>query len=121
MNSKAYRATRVNHVDWDRLALGHEGWDITLGIDVGKHDLWPVARWADGQFERPWRVKNPEEVPTLIALIRRMNAGRKLVVALESSGTYGDAFRQALADARIAVVRVSKKLSENRLNGLEPA
>jgi transposase len=113
MISKAYRATRVNQVDWDRLARGHEGLDITLGIDVGKNDLWPVARWADGQFERPWRVKNPEEIPTLIALIQRMNTGRKLVVALESSGTYGDAFRQALADARIAVGRVSNKASHD--------
>ena len=102
MISKAYRATRVNQVDWDRLARGHEGLDITLGIDVGKHDLWPVVRWADGQFERPWRVKNPVEIPTLVALIQRMNVGRKLVVALESSGTYGDALRQALADAQIA-------------------
>lgn len=113
MISKAYRATRVHQVDWDRLARGHEGWDMTLGIDVGKHDLWPVVRWADGQFERPWRVKNPLEIPTLIALIQRMNPGRKRVVALESSGTYGDALRPALADAQIAVVRVSNKASHD--------
>jgi transposase len=113
MISKAYRATRVNHVDWDRLARGHDGLDLTLGIDVGKHDLWPVVRWADGQFERPWRVKNPVEIPTLVALIQRMNVGRKLVVALESSGTYGDALRQALADAQVPVVRVSNKASHD--------
>src|SRR5262249_47483451 len=92
---------------------GNEGLDVTLGIDVGKRDLWPVCRWASGRFERPWRVKNPEEIPTLTALIRRMGTGRKLVVALESSGTYGDALRQALADARIAVLRVSNKASHD--------
>ena len=113
MISKAYRATRVNEVDWDRLARGNESLDITLGIDVGKHDLWPVCRWASGRFERPWRVKNPEEIPTLIALIQRMSMGRKLVVALESSGTYGDALRQALADAEVAVQRVSNKASHD--------
>ena len=49
MVSKAYRATRVNDVDWDRLAAGNEGVNITLGIDVGKRDLWPVCRWeTDG-------------------------------------------------------------------------
>src|SRR5262249_6490753 len=89
MISKAYRATRVNEVDWDRLARGKEGVDIALGVDVGKHTLWPVCRWADGRFERPWRVKNPEEIPALLALTQRMGAGRKLVVAMESSGTYG--------------------------------
>jgi transposase len=113
MISKAYRATRINDVDWDRLARGHEGLDITLGIDVGKHDLWPVCRWADGRFERPWRVRNPGEICSLLALIRRMSADRKLVVALESSGTYGDALRQALADAGITVRRVSNKASHD--------
>lgn len=113
MISKAYRATRINDVDWDRLARGHEGLDITLGIDVGKHDLWPVCRWADGRFERPWRVRNPGEIPSLLALIRRMSVDRKLVVAVESSGTYGDALRQALADAGITVRRVSNKASHD--------
>ena len=113
MISKAYRATRVKDVDWDRLARGHEGLDITLGIDVGKHDLWPVCRWADGRFERPWRVRNSGEIPSLLALIQRMSVGRKLVVALESSGTYGDALRQALADAGITVQRVSNKASHD--------
>jgi Transposase len=113
MVSRAYRATRVNDVDWNRLARGNEGLDITLGIDVGKRDLWPVCRWASGRFERPWRVKNPEEIPTLITLIQRMSTGRKLVTALESSGTYGDALRQALSDAKIAVMRVSNKASHD--------
>src|SRR5512135_85782 len=113
MSRRAYRATRVNEVDWDRLARGNEGLDITLGVDVGKHTLWPVCRWADGRFERPWRVQNPEEIPTLLALIKRMSVGRKLVVALESSGTYGDALRQALADAGITVQRVSNKASHD--------
>ena len=58
-------------------------------------------------------MKNPEEIPTLIALIQRMNAGRKLVVAMESSGTYGDALRQALADGKIAVSRVSNKAAHD--------
>ena len=113
MISKAYRATRVNDVNWDQLARGKEGLGITLGVDVGKLDLWPVCRWADGRFERPWRVKNPEEIPNFVALIKRMSADRKLVVAMESSGTYGDALRQALADAKIDVVRVSNKASHD--------
>ena len=48
MVSKAYRATRVNDVDWDRLARGNEGANITLGVDVGKRDLWLVCRWGNG-------------------------------------------------------------------------
>jgi transposase len=113
MNKKAYRATHVNDVNWDQLARGRDGVGISLGVDVGKFDLWPVCRWADGRFERPWRVKNPQEVPALISVVKQMSVGRKLVVAMESSGTYGDALRQALADNKIEVQRVSGKAAHD--------
>jgi transposase len=113
MNRKAYRATGVNDVNWDQLARGREGLGITLGVDVGKYSLWPICRWADGRFERPWRVKNPQEIPALLALVKRMRADRKLVVAMESSGTYGDALRQALADKKVEVQRVSGKAAHD--------
>ena len=58
MIRKAYRATVVNDVNWDQLARGREGLGITLGVDVGKFSLWPVCRWADGRFERPWLVNS---------------------------------------------------------------
>src|SRR6476620_11377884 len=46
MISKAYRTTGVNEVNWEQLARGKEGLGVTLGIDVGKFDLWVVCRWA---------------------------------------------------------------------------
>jgi transposase len=113
MNRKAYRATLVNDVNWDQLARGKEGLGITLGVDVGKFTLWPVCRWADGRFERPWLVKNPKEIPALLDLVVRMSVGRKLVVAMESSGTYGDSLRQALADKQIELQRVSGKAASD--------
>jgi transposase len=42
-----------------------------------------------------------------------MSVGRKLVVAMESSGTYGDPLRQALADNKIEVQRVSGKAAHD--------
>lgn len=113
MRRKAYRATRVNDVNWEHLARGKEGVGIALGVDIGKRDVWPVCRWTDGRFERPWRVKNPDEIPTLIALVKQMKVGRELVVAMESSGTYADALRQALADSQIPVVRVGGKAAHD--------
>ena len=84
-----------------------------LGIDVGKFDLWLVCRWADGRFERPWRVKNPGRSRRWLALVKQIKADRKLVVAMEPSGTYGDALRQALADNEIEVQRVSGKAAHD--------
>src|SRR5215813_9294551 len=113
MSSKAYRATRVNDVNWEQIGRGKEGLGVTVGVDVGKFDVLVVCRWADGRFERPWRVKNPWEIPTLVALVRQIQAERKLVVALESSGTYGDALRQALGDNGIEVQRVNGKAAHD--------
>ena len=86
---------------------------VTLGVDVGKFDVLVVCRWADGRFERPWRIKNPREIATLVALVRQVKADRELVVAMESSGTYGDALRQALGDNGIEVQRVNGKAAHD--------
>src|SRR5215471_9831859 len=68
---------------------------------------------ADGRFERPWRIKNPWEIATLVALVRQVKADRRLVVAMESSGTYGDSLRQALGDNGIEVQRVNGKAAHD--------
>jgi transposase len=82
-------------------------------VDVGKQSLWAACRWDDGRFERPWRAENPTEIPVLVALVKRVSNGRKLVVAMESSGTYGDPLRQALADHGLEVRRVGNKASHD--------
>jgi transposase len=48
-----------------------------------------------------------------VALLRRLGAGRELLVALEPSGTYGDALRQALADGGVEVRRVGTKAAHD--------
>ncbi len=113
MSRRAYRATGVNDVNWEQTAHGKEGLGVTLGVDVGKFDVLVVCRWADGRFERPWRVKNPLEIPTLVALAKRVQTGRKLVVALESSGTYGDALRQALGENGMEIQRIGGKAAHD--------
>jgi transposase len=111
--SKAYRASAVNLVDAERLGAGHAGQALTVGLDIGKFRVLAVARWADGQFERPWLVNNPEQLPLLVALLRRLSHGRALTVALEPSGTYGDPVRQAVTDAGLSVQRVSPKAAHD--------
>src|SRR5690242_3249126 len=87
----------VNHVDVAKLLHGKESVGVTVGIDVGKHRLFAVCRWDDGTFARPWRIHNPSALPDLVKLLQYVGGDHKLVVAMESSGTYGDALRQALA------------------------
>jgi transposase len=113
MRSRAYAAVVVNRVELAQVLAERAGQDVVVGIDVGKRWLLVVLRWSNGAVARPWRVANPCELPVLVGLLQQLAAGRSLRVALESSGTYGDALRQALGDAGLAVVRVSSKASHD--------
>jgi hypothetical protein len=108
--SKPYSSVPVKGVDATALARAHAGQACVLGVDIGKFELMAVLRWPDGSFERPWRIANPSELGTMIAKLNELRPSiPSLLVALESSGTYGDALRQALSDAAVPVQRVSAK------------
>ena len=112
MKSRAYRAVDVNQIDpkvWNERAerLVH------AGLDVGKEFLYCTLRWSAGDFERPWRIRNPQDLVRLAELLQAVGQGRQLIVALEPTGTYGDAARQALERAGLVVHRVSPKMASD--------
>jgi transposase len=113
MRSRAYRSVAVNHVDIPHLAHGRDGQTLVVGLDIGKYVIMAMPRWADATLARPWRVANPSALPDLVQRLIQLQPGRQLLVALEPSGTYGDALRQALADAGIAVQAVSPKAAHD--------
>lgn len=110
---RTYRAKPVKQVDLELLNQGREGGAVHVGLDVGKKEVLAVLRRADGFFERPWQVKNPEEIGEFVGLLTRIAAERPLVVAMEPTGTYGDALRQALSDAGLRVDRVGAKAAHD--------
>jgi transposase len=110
---KPYAALPVNHVVFEQLTQGRQGRDVVVGFDIGKFQLLAVPRWADADFGRPWRVNNPSQVPELVGLLLRLAQGRHLRLAMEPSGTYGDALRQACHDAHLQVCRVSPKAAHD--------
>jgi len=111
--SKPYSAVAVNHVTVEQLTKGRQGLDLVVGFDIGKFEILAVPRWGDADFGRPWRVLNPEQLPLLIQLLRQLAVGRRLRLALEPSGTYGDALRQACHDANLQLWRVSPKAAHD--------
>ena len=113
MKSKAYSARNVNRISLDSILLDRDGQDLWAGVDVGKYELRLVLNWGPGAFERPWTIENPYDLRVLLPLLRRLAAGRKLVVAMEPSGTYGDALRQACTDAGLLVHRVNPKAAHD--------
>jgi hypothetical protein len=75
--------------------------------------------WPDRMFERPWRVKSPWQLRLAVSKLLELQRSCPLTVAMESSGTYGDPFRQALDDAGIAVERVSAKAVKDDSEGFD--
>jgi transposase len=113
MRSKAYRSTGVNDVDVSKVIAGKDGRAAWFGMDVGKYHILGVTCWGDRQFERPWRVDNPGQIPLLVDKLKELATGRSLVLALEPSGSYGDALRQAASAAGLEVHRVSTKAAHD--------
>lgn len=113
MRKRAYGTVAVNQVDAERLTQGRDGQPASVGFDIGKYELFGVVRWSADDFERPWRVANPAQIAQAVDVLRRLSQGRALQVAMESSGTYGDAFRQALHDAGLPLRRVQAKAAHD--------
>src|SRR5438128_4629752 len=109
MSSRAYRATDVKQIDIAKWLEGRQETLVHAGMDVGKESVLCTLRWGRDDFDRPWRVRNPYDVARLAELLSQVGRGRRLVVAMEPTGTYGDALRQALQKAGVAVQRVSPK------------
>jgi len=109
MKSKAYRAVDVNQVHLADLLRQRLQEQVHAGLDVGKERILCVLRWGPEDFDRPWRCRNPADLTTLAQLLQGVGQGRRLVVALEPTGTYGDPLRQALQRAGRGVQRVSPK------------
>ena len=113
MNSKAYSARNVNHIQLASFLKDRTGADLWIGMDIGKQHIFAMLNWAPGEFERPWKISNPAEIRVLIEHFRQLSAERRLIVAMEPSGTYGDPLRQACTDAGIEVHRVSPKAAKD--------
>jgi transposase len=86
---------------------------VTAGLDAGKGHTVVVLRDVRGEFPRPWKVRQPQDIALATAHLVELSRHRPLVVALEPTGTYGDPFRQALCDAGLAVHRVSPKATSD--------
>jgi transposase len=104
-----YSLVNVNQISTESLTERWRGQELIVGVDVAKEELVACLVAPDRSFDRPWRIKSPGQIGILLERLLELGRDCKVKVAMESSGTYGDAFRQALSDARIEVYRVSAK------------
>jgi transposase len=111
MNKRFYSVRRWSAKESDQLVFEAGDAAIVVGVDVAKHELVFMARRQDARFFGPYRVVNPHEIGPLVDLMRRLQARGPARIAMEPSGTYGDALRQALSEAHIGLQRVESKWS----------
>ena len=113
MSKRAYRGVLVKNVEVEgvlsRLSVGA----LWIGMDVGKSEVFVVVRDSAGVFERPWKVKLPFEIPELVSRLKALQEQRGITIAMESTGTYGEALRQSLTDAELAVRRVRSQATSD--------
>jgi hypothetical protein len=102
-----YSVVDVKSVSVESIVQARSGQSCHVGIDVAKNEAVLCLYWPDKTFDRPWRVRLPGEVGIVTQKLLELKAHCPLVLAMESSGTYGDVLRQAAADAGIEVWRVS--------------
>jgi len=91
---------------------------VHVGIDIGKNKLYVVIRWTaprakHATYEQPWFVENPNDLAVLMKKLLKIAKQNSTVVGIESTGSYGDPLRQALADAGLTVYQVRTKATHD--------
>jgi len=113
MKKRAYRSTAVKSVQVAEVLKALPDGPVWIGLDIAKAEVFAVLRDRRGQSQRPWKVKQPSEIRNLTGLLSQVAQTREVKVAMESTGTYGDALRQALEDAKLPVYLVSAKFTHD--------
>lgn len=109
MAKRVYQTVAVKKVAPEKVLASLAEGAVQAGSDIGKEVILTVLRDSRGKFSKAWKTQQPSELRELVGLLAEVGRHRPLVVAMESTGTYGDAFRQALSDAGVTVQRVSGK------------
>jgi transposase len=113
MKKRAYRSTSVKDVKVSEVLKELPDGPVWIGLDIAKAEVFAVLRDSHDQARRPWKVNQPSEIRNLTELLSQLARTHEVKVAMESTGTYGDALRQALEDAKLPVYRVSAKATHD--------
>lgn len=112
MRKRAYKSKKINSGVEKELIAKTEDCEVTVGIDIAKTEQYAAFRVDRDEVAVTLRWSHPKETTTFVELLKNLPV-KKLVVALEPTGSYGDAIRHQMLNAGIDVVRVSPKESSD--------
>lgn len=107
MKKRIYKAVKINHVVQQKVEQAVAGKRVVFGIDIAKDICF--GRLVTEHREVLATVKWHQVGETMQLLSFLQSLPSSVEVALEPSGTYGDALRYQLEQAGLAVFRVSGK------------
>lgn len=107
MKKRTYRSIPVKQVDRGKLAEQVCGGRVVVGVDVAKEEHFATVTVDGMESLVRFSWSSREETREVVDLVRSLGSGAE--VALEPSGTYGDALRWQLEAAQIPVFRVAPK------------
>jgi len=113
MRRQVYSSRRLSAKDFGRFVSGVGPGPVTIGVDVSKRELVLMVRRGPGNFLGPLCAANPLQVREVVDLVGLVAARGPVKVAMEPSGTYGDALRQAMSDAKLELHKVGSKRSHD--------
>ena len=106
-----YRAESVEQILPEQLAGAFQASGrVLVGVDVAKRNFVAALCNATGDTVVRVRFEHPRQTAQFVGLLAGLQAAERLVeVAMEPTGTYGDALRYRLGSSKIPVFRVSNK------------
>jgi len=109
MKKRRYHATSVNQVNWAQLAEQAGDQRVVFAVDAAKVTFVAVVMTPDKQVLKTIKWKHPEQTKSLLEGLFSQWDSATVQMAIEPTGTYGDALREAFERRGIEVYRVSPK------------
>ncbi len=109
MGKRRYRAVAVKDVQVERLTEVLQGQRIVVAIDIAMEWMFAAVMSEDLTVHVTVKWSHPRETRSFLELVDQLGRAGDVEVAMEPSGTYGDALRHALLKRGWPVFRVSPK------------
>jgi transposase len=109
MNKRRYRTTKVNQVNWQQIAEQAGEQTVVFAVDVAKENFVGALMMPDRTVLKTIKWQHPMQTPELVHGLLSHLGAQRLEVAMEPSGTYGDALRWLFVTHGVAVYRLSPK------------
>ena len=109
MGKRKYRSTAFEKVDWSALEAKVKGQRVVFAVDVAKEDFMAALMNAEREVLVTVKWQHPHSTRVVVERVCSHFAATGLEVAMEPTGTYGDALRGLFREAGADVYRVIPK------------